>query len=204
MTRRRWGLATLGLVLLVWILGGEWVSIHHQIQDNHFIDALGGLSFLAASLAALDRRPGNMIGPLMTAYVLVDFLGNWGNLQVPVLPLLGVSAGQLATGVILAHIALSYPAGRLQTGFDRAVTGLIYAAAIACCAVIVLVYDPRSAGCTECAWEPAPFPSRATFLAATSVYQRAGSVLVLLFFAALWRRFQRATPAERRDLSPLG
>jgi hypothetical protein len=48
------------------------VSIHHQVQENHFIDALGGLSFLAASLAALDRRPGNMIGPLMTAYVLVD------------------------------------------------------------------------------------------------------------------------------------
>jgi signal transduction histidine kinase len=133
----------------------------------------------------------------------VDYLGNWGNLQLPVLPLLGVSAGQVATGVLLAHIALSYPTGRLRTGFDRAVNGVIYATAATFCVVAVFVYDPRSAGCPACAWEPAPVPSKPIFLAATTAYQRAGSVLVLLFFAALWRRFRRATPAERRDLYPL-
>src|SRR6266487_4821477 len=78
MTRRRWGLAALGIMLMGWVIGGEWVSIHQHVPENHFIDALGGLSFLAAGLVALDRRPGNAIGKLMIAYVVVSYLGNWG------------------------------------------------------------------------------------------------------------------------------
>ena len=49
-------------VLVALLVGGEWVSIHQHIPENHLIDALGGLSFLVAGLVALDRRPGNAIG----------------------------------------------------------------------------------------------------------------------------------------------
>jgi hypothetical protein len=77
MTRRRWGLAALGTVLVGWILSGEWVSIHQHVPENHFIDALVGLSFLAAGIVTLDRRPGNAIGRLMIAYVVVSYFGNW-------------------------------------------------------------------------------------------------------------------------------
>jgi len=202
-TRRRWWLLALGVVCVAWVLGGEWVSIHRGVPENHFIDALGGLAFLAGGLIALDRRPGNAIGPLMIAFGMVGYFGNWGNLNLPVLPLLGVSIGQWAGAPILAQIALSYPTGRLRTTFDRVVVGLIYAGAIGICVVILLVFDPRSAGCPACAWEPAPFPSGPAYLAATSFYQRGGAVLALLFFLAVWLRFRRATPAERRDLTPL-
>jgi signal transduction histidine kinase len=65
------------------------------------------------------------------------------------------------------------------------------------------VFAPRSDGCAGCAWQPAPFPSAAAFQTAGTAYQRAGVVLVPLFFLALWRRWRRATPAERRDLAPL-
>jgi signal transduction histidine kinase len=203
MTARRWWLAALSVLLVGWVLGGEWVSIHQHVPENHLIDALGGLGFTGAGIITLDRRPGNVIGPLMLAFVVLTFFGNWSNLDVPVLTLLGVSVAQTAGAPILAHIALSYPSGRLRTALDRAVVGAIYAVSAAVSAVIVLVFSPRSAGCTRCAWEPAPFPSGAAFQAATSVYQRAGAVLVPLFFAALWLRWRRATPAERRDLAPL-
>ena len=203
MTPRRWWLAALAVAGVAWILGGEWMSIHHGVRENHLIDALGGLAFLAGGIIALDRRPGNTIGPLMIAFGLIGYLGNWGNLNVPVLPLLGVSIGQWAGAPILAQIALSYPTGRLRTAFDRVVVGLIYAAAISVIVVILLVFDPRSAGCPACAWEPAPFPSGSAFLAVTSGFQRAGAALVLLFLLAVWRRFRRATPAERRDLASL-
>jgi signal transduction histidine kinase len=203
MTRRRWWLLALAVVCVAWVLGGEWVSIHRGVPENHFIDALGGLAFLAGGLITLDRRPGNAIGPLMIAFGLVGYFGNWGNLNVPVLPLLGVSIGQWAGAPILAQIALSYPTGRLRTTFDRVVVGLIYAGAISICVVILLVFDPRSAGCPACAWEPAPFPSGPAYLATTSFYQRGGAVLALLFFLAVWLRFRLATPAERRDLTPL-
>jgi hypothetical protein len=155
MTPRRWWLAALAVAGVAWIVGGEWVSIHQGVRENHLIDALGGLAFLAGGIIALDRRPGNTIGPLMIAFGLVGYFGNWGNLNVPVLPLLGVSIGQWAGAPILAQIALSYPTGRLRTTFDRVVVGLIYAAAISVIVVILLVFDPRSAGCPACAWEPA-------------------------------------------------
>jgi hypothetical protein len=122
---------------------------------------------------------------------------------VPVLPLLGVGVGQWAGAPILAQIALSYPTGRLRTTFDRVVIGLIWAGAAVLNVVILLVFDPRSSGCTGCAWEPAPFPGRAAFTASTAFYQRAGAVLALLFLLAVWLRFRRATPAERRFLAPL-
>jgi signal transduction histidine kinase len=203
MNRRRWWLLALAVVCAGWAVGGEWVSIHHGVPENHFLDLLGGLAFLAGGIIILDHRPGNAIGPLMIAYGIIWYLGNWGNLDVPVLPLLGVSIGQWAGAPILAQIALSYPTGRLRTTFERVVIGLIYAGAICINVVILLVFAPRSSGCSTCAWEPAPFPSRPAFLAATSIYQHAGAVLALFFFAAVWLRFRRATPAERRDLTPL-
>ena len=67
MTRRRWWLVGLAVVCAGWALGGEWVSIHHHIPENHLIDALVGLAYLLGGLIVLDRRPGNLIGPLMTA-----------------------------------------------------------------------------------------------------------------------------------------
>ena len=112
--------------------------------------------------------------------------------------------GQWAAAPILAQIALSYPDGRLRTTFDRVVVGLVYAGAIAINVIIVLVFSPRSAGCA--AWRAETrlcSPSRAVFITATSVYQRMGGVLALLFLAAVWLRFRRATRAERRDLAPL-
>ncbi len=202
MTRRRWGLAALGVILVAWILGGEWVSIHQHVPESHFIDAIGGLSFLAAGLVALDRRPRSAIGKLMIAYVAVSYLGNWGNLQVAVVPMIGMIGQQLG-GPILAQMLLSYPTGRLRTRFERFVIGTIYAVAIGVSVVILLAFDPRADGCIRCAPEPAAFPSRHAVLTAILASQRAGFFVFLLLIMALWLRWRRATPAERRTLAPL-
>jgi signal transduction histidine kinase len=202
MTGRRWALLALGVVLAGWIIGGEWVSIHQHVPENHFIDALGGLSFLVAGLVALDRRPGNAIGKLMIAYVIVSYCGNWSNLQVTALPAIG-SLGSQLTGPILAQMLLSYPTGRLRTRFERFVIGLIYAVALGVSLVILLAFDPRADGCARCAWEPAPFPSRDAVLTAQLVAQRLGIAVFLLLLVAVWLRWRRATQAERRGLAPL-
>jgi signal transduction histidine kinase len=202
MTGRRWALLALGVALAGWIIGGEWVSIHQHVPENHFIDALGGLSFLVAGLVALDRRPGNSIGKLMIAYVAVSYLGNWGNLQVAVVPMIG-TIGQQLGGPVLAQMLLSYPTGRLRTRFERTVIGLIYAVALGVSLVILLAFDPRADGCPRCAWEPAPFPSRNAVLTAQLIAQRLGIALFLLLLVAVWLRWRRATQAERRGLAPL-
>jgi signal transduction histidine kinase len=202
MTRRRWGLLALGVAVAGWIIGGEWVSIRQHVPENHLIDALGGLSFLVAGLVALDRRPHNRIGWLMIAYAVVSYFGNWGNLQAPVVPMIGLIGQQLGSP-ILAQIVLSYPTGRLRTTFERLVIGTIWAFAIGVGVVIALAFDPRADGCTRCAWEPAAFPDKNAVLTALLAAQRAGFFVYLLFLAAVGLRWRRATPAERRDLAPL-
>ena len=202
MIRRRWGLLTLGVAVAGWIIGGEWVSIRQHVPENHLIDALGGLSFLVAGLVALDRRPHNRIGWLMIAYAVVSYFGNWGNLQAAVVPMIGLIGQQLG-GPILAQMVLSYPTGRLRTRFERFIIGTIWAFAIGVGVVILLAFDPRADGCTRCAWEPAAFPSRNAVLTALLAGQRAGFFVFLLFLAAVWLRWRRATPAERRSLGPL-
>jgi signal transduction histidine kinase len=178
------------------------VSIHQQVPENHFIDALGGLSFLVAGLVALDRRPHNRIGWLMIAYVIVSYCGNWSNLQAAVVPMIGLIGQQLG-GPILAQMLLSYPTGRLRTRFERIVVGLIYAVALGVSVVIALAFDPRADGCARCAREPAPFPSRDAVLTAQLVAQRLGIAVFLLLLVAVWLRWRRATRAERRGLAPL-
>ena len=205
MTRRRWGLLILGIALAGWAMGGEWLSIRAHVNENHLLDAIGGLSFLLAGLVALDRRPGNLIGPLLIAFGFTWYLGNWSNLNVPLLPVLGVIGSQLAGAPILAHIALAFPTGRLQTRLDRVVLGLTYAVAAGASVVLLLTYAPRAAGCTSCAWEPAPFPSAsaAPIRAAVLIDQRSAFVLVPLFLLVVWLRWRRATSAGRRDLAAL-
>jgi len=199
--RRRW-LLLLGLAAVAYALGGEWVSIHKGVPENHFLDAMVGLSFFAAGILALDRRPGNVIGPLMVAYAGTWFLGNWGNLNVPILPTLGLIGGNLGTP-LLVHIVLAYPSGRVQTRLERNVLVATYMTTAVLCLGLALTWDPHTFGCPCDFWTPAVFVNRTAF----DAIQWSGDHMALVFaplFAVLIRsRWRRASRAERRDLTPL-
>src|SRR5258707_11711324 len=202
MTRSRWGLLTVGVAVAGWIIGGEWVSIRQHVPENRLIGGRGGLSFLVAGLGARDRRAHNRLGRLMIAYAVVSYFGNWGNLQVAVVPMVGL-IGQRLGGPILAQMVLSYPSGRLRTRFERLVIGTIWVAVIGVGVVVLLAFDPRADGCTRCGWEPAAFPDKNAVLTALLAGQRAGFFLFLLFLAAGWRRWRRGPPAQRGGPAPL-
>ena len=202
MTRRRWALAVLAVAALIYALGGEWSSIKHATDENHLLDAAVGLSFFAAGIVALDRKPGNRVGPLMVAYAVTWFVGNWGEWTVPVLPSV-VLIGKALSPPLIAHIALSYPSGRLRTTYDRAVLIAVYTVFLGTSFVVVLTFDPRSSGCPDCPWAPAAFPNQGVAAVATTLNERAGIVLVPLFLSAIILRWRRGSPAERRDLAPL-
>src|SRR6266568_7820621 len=201
MTPRRWALVALGGAALVWALGGEWVSISHGVPESHLLDVTVGLSFFAAGIVALDRRPGNVIGPLMIAFAATWFLGNWGNLPIPVFPTLIFVAGPFGAP-LLAHSTLAYPSGRLRTRFDRVVLGAFYAEAVAVGVVGLLTFPRRGLGCVRCPWTPLFFPNRTVFTAVNWAGDRSAVVLVPLFLAAVWLRWQGASQGERRELAP--
>lgn len=195
-------LAALGVAGVAYVLGAEWTSIRHGIRENHVLDAAVGLSFFGSGIIALDRKPGNRIGPLMVGYAFAAFMGNWSNWAVPGVPAFASMLSAFDT-LFLAQIVLGYPSGRLRTTFDRFVLTAICAVSLGSSFVVLLTWDPRAFGCADCVWARALFPSRAVADAAYSFDQRSGLVLVPLFLTAVVLRWRRGSPAERRDLAPL-
>jgi signal transduction histidine kinase len=202
MTRRRWGLVVVAVAAIGYALGGEWQSIRGGVPENHLLDAAVGLSFFGAGIVALDRKPGNRIGLLMVGFAATWFLGNWSNWSAPVLPTLGVVGAALGTPFI-AHIALSYPSGRVRSRFERIVLTAIYIVSCGTSLVVALTWDPRAFGCGDCPYAPAVLPNRTLADAASSLFDRSAIVLVPLFLASIILRWRRASPAERRALAPL-
>src|SRR6266508_2478979 len=202
MTPRRWALVALGVAALAWALGSEWASIHAGARESHFLDVIVGLSFFAGGIVALDRRPGNAIGPLLIGYAVTWFFGNWYQARIPVFPTLIFVAG-LFGAPLLAHIALAYPSGRLRTSFDRLVLGAFYASATAVGVVGLVTFPRRGPGCGRCPWTPLFLPNRTVFTAALWAGDHSAVVLVPLFLAAIALRWRRGSRAERRDLTPL-
>ena len=205
MTRRRWWLLALAVV---WRgLGpGRRVGEHPPRRPREPLHRRAGRPGLPGRRDHRPRPPaGNAIGPLMIAFGLVWYFGNWGNLNVPVLPLLGVSIGQWAGRAdpradrpVLPH----RPAAdhvRPDRGRPRSTP-----VAVSICVVILLVFDPRSAGCTRVRMGAGAVPEQdglsSTARRSTSARGPSWRCCSSL---AVWLRFRRATPAERRDLAPL-
>jgi signal transduction histidine kinase len=201
-TTRRWILVAAGVLSAAWIIGAEWSSIHAGVQENHLLDALVGGSFVGAGLVAIDRRPGNAIGPLMVAFGAVGYLPNWNNLgTIPVFPTLALVA-EMASAALLANIALVYPTGHLSSRFDRVVMWIVYGTLVGTTALAVLTFPGRPPGCA-CAWTPVFFPNGSVSSFMYDVNQRLPFVLVPLFLIAVVLRWRRASRAERRVLLPL-
>jgi len=202
MTRRRWLLAALALAALVWILGAEWVSITHGIRENHFLDAMSGLAFVGAGIVALDRRPGNLIGPLMIVFGTITYIPNWSNLGIPVFPTLALIANSISAA-FLVTIMLAYPSGRVERRFDRVVLGIVYGTIGGVLAVAVVTFPRRGPGCGGCPWTPLLLPNARIFDAAGWFGDHLPFVLVPLVFTAVLVRWRNASPAERKALVPL-
>jgi signal transduction histidine kinase len=200
--RRRWVLLILATASIGWALGGEYLSIHHGVYENHFLDALVGLSFFGGGIVALDRRPGNLVGPLMIAYAAIWFLGNWGNLHSWPFYTLGFVGGTLSTP-ILAHLFLVYPGGRVRTRADRGFLWAVYVSSIGEAIALALTWDPHAFGCTRCPSSHAAWPSLDAFHVIQRVQVGVAIVLVPWFLAAIFDRWRRGSPAERRDLVPM-
>jgi signal transduction histidine kinase len=203
MSRRRW--AALGVIVvgLGWGLGGEAVSISHHIHENHLLDAVTGLSFFVGGAIMIDRRPGNLLGPLMALLGVQWFAGNWENIPngwtLPPLNMLNAAG----TGLI-AHLVMAYPTGHLTTRLERVVRALAYAVPMAATALSLLTMD--TSRCPSCPANPPLYPnvphadlSHRFFL----VNDRSAWVLVPLFLTVLVLRWRRASPAARHDLAPL-
>jgi signal transduction histidine kinase len=164
-------------------------------------------AFLIAGLVAWARRPGNRIGPLMilTAFLLFarQFRYSHDSLAFTAFFLLG----ELGY-VLIAHVALAYPIGRVTDRLERLWLWVAYVVAVAFPLAILLFYD----GSRRLEYfDPS---SRDSLLLVsgdgelTAALQKAYTVtayggLATLFIVLIGRKLVLATPRARRILAPL-
>lgn len=106
-------------------------------------------AFIGTGVVALLRRPGNATGLLMAA---IGFL--WLAEDLYWIP--GALAFTIAATfalfyqVVLAHLALAFPTGRLPGGFERRVMVGVYVWTLVNNLVRMLFFDPHAEGCAGC------------------------------------------------------
>jgi signal transduction histidine kinase len=107
------------------------------------------LAYLVVGLIAWQRRPGEQIGLLFTIVGYEWLLPALTNLHYAV----PFTAGNLSANLYqagLAHLALAWPYGRLRSRLDRAVVAGTYAWNLGNTAVGMMLWNPRTNGCTAC------------------------------------------------------
>lgn len=204
-TRITFGIAA--VAGFAWAAGGEWISLNRNFGDNYLLNFLCGLAILLSGLFALYRRPGNRIGWLLIAYGIVYFLELWAIFLPPVAEALAPVVVAAAGGLI-AHVAISYPTGRVTTRFGATVVAAVYVWNVLLAFMLEASTDRSAWKCDAThycratlslwLWPSAPFE------AAVLTIQRAGTaVIVVLVALAIWQRWRSATGPERSALRPL-
>jgi signal transduction histidine kinase len=165
-----------------------------------------GLSMIVCGLIVRSRPGGSRLGGLMVLAGCAWFLVEWSNPGSGVSPAftLGLAAYAICP-VLVAHVALGYPTGRLSSNIERACLTLAYLGSGLLLGVgPALFFDPSGEGCSDC---PANLillhGDSSTFDLLNRWGVRAGLAWSLLLVVLLAWRFVRASPPVRRMTAPI-
>jgi signal transduction histidine kinase len=208
MTALRLALAAAGIALGV---------LAYRVQ----IDNLGALTsstralaivavawaFLGAGLIAWARRPGNRLGPLLTAagFALLARQFRYSHDQLAFTVFFALS--ELSYG-LAAHSVLAYPSGHVRGRAEQWLVRVGYASVLLFPLAILLVYegaerlrfmDPRPHESLLLVWDNGSLAVTLQRIFVVWVW----GVLATIFIALVVRRLARATPRARRLLAPL-
>jgi hypothetical protein len=169
-------------------------------------------AFVAAGLIAWARRPGNRLGPLLTTFAFAAIASAFQHSANDIAFTFGYTLVALPL-LILGHLALAYPTGRLESQADRLFLTVAYVLIVVTPFARLVVYDvsAQPIGVNECrpAEEACP-ESVVAFAPSANAFRVMNAVTVFVFIALavgivvlLLRRYIRATPRRRRMLAPL-
>jgi signal transduction histidine kinase len=178
--------------------GASWVGALAELA--------AGWVLIAAGVAETWRRPASSTGLLLAGAGIGWFFVEWDNsgLGSPAAFTFGLIASALAAPLV-AHAALAYPAGRLDSRLDVFLLVFAYAVAGLVLGLLpALFFDPGRQGCGLC---PANLVLVRSEPGLASGLQQAGLLLGLAWSAALVaagiRRLVRASTPLRRMLWPV-
>jgi signal transduction histidine kinase len=214
--RRVWSPATeakavtIGLVLLAIVLASLLAASDLTERRGLSIKVtatLGAAGFIAAGLLARRRHPTEPLWLLMLAAACAWPLGALRFTSEDRLVFtFGLLAGWL-WAVLLGHIALAFPTGRLRRGPDRLAVGAAYLAATVGQATWVLFAGRATFAREECPECPLPVISlgqHADLATSVILLERvvAGAAAVAIGILLL-RRWRTGSTVHRRSLAPV-
>jgi signal transduction histidine kinase len=203
------GRATI-LGLLAGALAGTTMAIAGSAVS--WLDPMSSSKLLAGSVLAaafmgfgvfvLAKRPGDRVGLLMVAVSVAFMLSLLAWIPTDLTWTLGAFVFLQLWLVVLGHLFLAFPTGRLASAFDRWLVIGAYVWWFVIEVALVLTTDPVASG-----WQRGnPFfvlEDPGVARAVVVVESIGSSVLALLFLFAIVRHWRNATPAGRRILVPI-
>ncbi len=201
--RAQIGLAVLAFVIGIGVLFVVINGEHNSHRGAYAALALGiGWGFTGTGLYVWRRRPGNNIGPLMTAVGFSGFLKALAFSNGSVIFTIG-SLGEVLIYAFLVHLLLSFPSGRLESPLDRLLVAVTYINTTVVQLAAFVFTDPAKAGCANCPANPLLIDHSQ---AATAISDAQLDIAVALLggvVAVLYRRWRGSTPSQRRAFAPV-
>jgi signal transduction histidine kinase len=202
--------ALVGLAVLAVVLGfgaAGLIQTSDHATPRGLATALtlaAGWSFAFTGLYAWDRRPGNNIGPLMTAAGFTWFFQAMQAANNSVVFAIG-TVGSTLPYAILIHLLVSFPSGRLQTGLARATAALAYLVTGPLQLVWALFIDPTKQGdCGSCPENPILIGGHEGIANAVNAFQVLGGVVAIsLAIGILIVNWRRSSAFQRQVLTPV-
>jgi signal transduction histidine kinase len=197
-------LAVLGAVL---IGIGTAITLSSDHNEHPVVTALLGgsimASFIGTGLYAWYRRPGNRVGPLMTAVGFAAFLASLVSSNEPAVFMTGIVLGSLYI-LITAHMLLAFPTGRLETRGHRRIVAGTYVTGITA-PLLIALFDE------QCDCGDVAHPENVLFVSdqpavvriAESLAGAVGLVVTIMLAVILIRRWRAAGERERRAYAPV-
>jgi signal transduction histidine kinase len=153
----------------------------------------GAWVYAGAGVVAWLRRPGSLMGLLMTAGAFAWIAAGLRDTDVSALAAVGLVLQTVPLALVI-HLLLAFPSGRVRSGPARATVLAAYAVALI---GQIPLYLFAASGPLQLADRPDLFD------AGRWVQRSAGALVVLATCVLLARRLRALAPAQRRVLAPL-
>ena len=164
-----------------------------------------GWSFIGTGLYAWDRRPSNLVGPLMVSVGFAWFLSELKVSDLPLPAAVGFLCNSLAISFLI-HLLIVFPGGRARERIDRFFIAYAYFAGGLVAAFPVLFYNPASdPDCTHCT-SSNPLLIHDNLDLVNGVFTTLSAVsipIVVALIVHLVRRARSAEESERRSQAPV-
>jgi signal transduction histidine kinase len=158
--------------------------------------------WIATGLIAWQRRPGNLVGPLMMAVGFGDVAQQlyWH----AALPFTLANLVAFLFLPISLQLFLAFPSGRLQTRFERRFVAFAWAVVVPSVVAAQMAWEPRTSRCPNCPRNLLLIEHhRSIWHAIAGVGEAVFIAMLVTLVVLLIRHLRRSSGATRRALVPV-